>query len=567
MGMWYSGVTKFYRSIYAIADHARAQGLVLYGAGFWGEMACRIFALFQVFPTAFCDDDPQKQGTQLEYGGHMIPVLSLDEAAARMPNAVYIATVTSGGGKDAPRARMNRRLKERGLLSPDSGFHPLRYLFLLEGGMEAIGHPAELDEDSFRPEHLNNMVVFNHMSNSGSVFLGSLVDGHPNILSIAILNCCIPLVEVYSQRLQFLEGKELVLETASQMTPYFATDFPDSVYGQVMMRLSDSFYRGADGKPENRLYISPKEFIRALEAVLADQGHVSFAQLLKALFAAYHNVIGKKYVPGQDYWIFFMRHQSNYDIQEMKDLVRHGEFKRLEYWFIIREPVQHAFSWMRRFILEGEEYLAFSFGNPSEYLDRFSSDLGLMLRKSGNNDSDAVKVVRFEDVKASTRQTMQAVCESLGVPFDECVLEATVNGIVVYFPASSDGHSKDVISTQDTTALKRRDFSALMTSFDVFRLNLVFQDFKRAYGYDCDVPDYRLFSEAFLEELYRHPFRFESALNHCGREALEKGYLAPDERPECHDYLVKLFLDYMKEERRELFTDIIRSKTDTQVKG
>lgn len=565
MEIFTSSITTFYRSVYDIAAHAKEQGMVFYGAGFWGRKACEIFALFHVYPTAFCDDDPEKQGTLFAFDGREIPILSLNEAAEQFPNAVYIATVTSSRDVHPYRYEMNCRLRERGLLSPDSGFHPVRYLFLLEGGMAGMDGPLSFGENPFKPEYLENMVVFNHMTNSGSMFLGTLVDGHPNIVSVPLLGNYVPLKTVYEKRLQYLTGKELVIETASQLHPFFDSSFPDEVYFHQVSRLADSYYCDQNGKPENRIYVSPHKMVSALNRALMAQGRVSYATLLKAIFAAYQNATGGQYTAGREYWMFFMNHKSNYDLSELEGLLTKDDFKRLEYWFIIREPVQHVFSWIKRFILESKDEKKFAFlGRPKEYLDRFSSDLGLMLEITDKNKDKTVRIIRFEDTKRELRGTMQSVCCCLDIPFHECLLESTANGIPVYFPRSYDGKTAGAIGTNDMTAVERRDYSALLSTYDVFRLELVCQNFKRTYGYGCDVPDYHQFSQAFLEELYRDPFRFEETLDRDGRSAFEKGYFASGERVGCHDYLVELFLNYMKRDTPELFTDIIEPKAEEE---
>lgn len=562
----HSGIPTFYRSIYSVMDHARERGLVFYGAGYWGEVACRIFSLFQVYPACFCDDDPAKQGTPFHFEDREIPIVSLDEAAERFPQAVYIATVTSG--MDNARGPMNQRLRERGLLSTDSGFHPLRYLFLLEGGFEALDHPAPMGSDAFTPECIENMVIFNHMSNSGSVLFGNLMDGHPNILNIGIFGNLVILKEAFINRLQYLEGTELVMETASQMTPYFYTPhFPEQIYEGVMRRFSANYYCNERGEIENRIYVLPQKFVAALNAVFLDRGRVSFSTLLKGIYAAYHNAIGKKYIADQPCWIFFMRHKSNYDMRELDGLIGPDDFKRLEYWFIIREPIQHIFSLFKRnwaeTTMENLRYM----GRPAEYLERLMCDLGVMLEKRDYNRDRVVRVVRFEDVKAHTRETMQAACACLGLPYCDCMEETTANGITVYFPAvgdtvNSSGNSpqaaQGVIAANDMGPLNRRDFSSLLSSYDIFRLNLACQNFRRTYGYGCDVPDYRTFSEAFLEELFREPFRFEPVLDEAGEEAQKYGYFAPGEDPHCHQRIADLFLNYMKQPVHELFTDMIR---------
>ena len=165
-----------YRSIYSIVDHVREKGLVLYGAGVLGEIALQIFALFQVKPACFCDDDPQKQGSNFECDGISVPVISLDEAAQRFPSAIYIITATSGA-KNGPRDRMKTCLKERNLLSKDSAFYPLRYLFLLDGGLEALKHSKIPDSSSFTPERLKNIVLFSSTGRSGTMFFDMLMEG------------------------------------------------------------------------------------------------------------------------------------------------------------------------------------------------------------------------------------------------------------------------------------------------------------------------------------------------------------------------------------------------------
>lgn len=550
-----SGVTKFYRSLYSIVEQAKRNGLVIYGAGFWGEISVKIFSLFQVIPTLFCDDDPTKQGTSICLGDAVVPIVSLDEAAQQLPEAVYFAAVTGGGGKDAPRAVMNRRLRERGLLSEYSGFHPVRYLFLLDGGSGAFGENCSLPPQSFNVENIRNMIVFNHMSNSGSAFFGTLMDGHPNVINIAMLGNLVPLKDIYLERLQFLEGDELVLETASQMSPYFTSQFSDDIYFPMLSRLAARFFLNREGQPEKRIYIDPAKFVSSLRAILSNRGRVSFAVLMKAIFAAYANCTGRNCDPNQAYWIFFMRHKENYDMCEMDDLLGPDDFERLEYWFIIREPIQHWFSWLKRFVLEEKPESLWYPGRPEQYVGRLSCDLGLMLEKTERTRGKTVKVIRFEDAKRKTRATMERVCAWMHVGFDEKMLDTTANGIVVYFPSSGKGSG--VLSARDTAAVDRKDFSRLLSDYDIFRLNLAFQHFKHTYGYGCDLPDYSMFSTGFLQELYKYPFRFEPELDHAGAEAQRKGYLSVGERPVCHDYIAELLLGYMQQEKHELFSDML----------
>ena len=158
------------------------------------------------------------------------------------------------------------------------------------------------------------------------------------------------------------------------------------------------------------------------------------------------------------------------------------------------------------------------------------------------------------------RETMQAVCNWMDIKFDECMLETTVNGIKVYFPSAATD-KKRTISAHDTTAIDCHDFSKFLSTYDVFRLNFAFQNVQRAYGYDCDLPDYRNFSEAFWEELFQEPFRYEEWVNEVYVETQKHGYLAPGVPP-YYSGVVKMILDYLAQDSHELITDMICPEGD-----
>lgn len=540
--------------LYSVLECVRKQGAVFYGAGFTGKIAYQLFSMFQVKPVCFCDDALQKQGSEFECDGVSIPILSLDEAAARAPDAVYITTVSGGWGNQREvmqqrRNVMRNRLRDRGLWSEASDFSPLRYLFLLEGGFEALKHPVLPDETSFTPERIENMILFSSMGHSGTTLLDTLMDGHPNILNIGSFGLWAPLKELYLNHLQYLEGEELVLETARQMTPFFTS--------QIVSRKLIWHYVDCNGDIEEGIFISPAEFTAALGGILMARGRVSFAVLCKAIFAAYQNVIGKRYLEGQHYWAFFETHEVNCNTHTMDGFLSNEDFDRLENWVIIREPVQHVFAALQRRFQDIEENELIGRWTIEGYKNMFSGSLGSGLEKREKDCGKVIKVIRFEDVKVRMRETMEAICGWLDIPFNECLLEATFNGIKVYFPAAAvDG--KKTISGRDTTAVNRRDFSKHLSSFDVFRLNLVFQNVKRAYGYDCDVPDYHAFSEECLKELYQYPFRFESWMDQGYAEAQRRGCLQPGEEAKCHGHITGMLLDYMLNvDHHELMTDMI----------
>lgn len=549
-----SGNTRSYRSLYSIVERVKSSGLVIYGAGYWGKISLRIFALFDVAPVCFCDDNLDKQGTYLIQNNVKIPVISLDEAAEKYPNAVYFSAALGGNG--SARGVMNSRLKERNLISEYSGFHPARYLFLLEGGWEALKHPDKSVSPVFQIESIKNIIVTNHMGQSGTVYFNSLMDGHPNIVNIQNLGPEIN--KMYLRRLQYLEGEELVLETASQMSRYFSSQFPEEAYlDWPNYRLACYYHLDQNGRPEKRIYIDPVKFTTVLDSLLSGRGKVSFAVLIKAIYAAYADCIGKTFDPKQTYWMYWDWHNSDKFISELDDLLPPNEFDRIEHLYIIREPIQHLFSYFYRNWDRNHKALRsrwWLMGAPEVVPGFLSVEAGLRLEKKDAKKNKAPKIVRFEDAKRRTREIMQAMSKWMDIPFDECMLHATVNGIPVYWPSSST--VEGVISSTDTTAVDRKDFSAFMTSYDIFRLNLLFRNFKKTYGYDCDVPDYKDFSLNFLQELYKHPFHFEDYLLDAAAEAEKRGFRSPED-PSIHEEIFNFTMDYMQTGGHELIADVL----------
>ena len=146
-------IGSYYKSFYQIVDSAKQRQLVIYGAGYWGKRTVSIFRLFGITPVCMCDDDSEKIGKSLEG----INVISLDEAKAKYPGAIYIAAAQNNVA-NSPRRRMNRKLRERGLLSKESGFHPFRYLFL-----ELIDNSELKISDNYSFPKINDVLILNQI--------------------------------------------------------------------------------------------------------------------------------------------------------------------------------------------------------------------------------------------------------------------------------------------------------------------------------------------------------------------------------------------------------------------
>jgi len=549
-----------YRSIFEIIEQCKKKELIIYGAGFWGIQAYKIFARLKITPKLLVDDDSDKQGKYFNENGvttsHSgVSIVSLDEAISLYPNAIYVCAVTQDNNNNLK--NMNEKLKEKGLFSKYSHFLPMKYMVLLYGGLDGLSRSTEIGQNNFSTDNVNNIIIFNHMTSSGALYFNTLVDNHPNILTIVnIYNAA--LVKAYNLRLKYLEDEELAIEISAQMFRYFKWDLPIDMFAEhCYCRITERYFSNEKGKPEEHAYIDGADFLSWLLTALKGRGKVSFGYLLKAIITAYYNTIGKIYDPNQTYWLFYDNHQQNFNTETIHPLIQY-DFNKIEYWTIIREPVQHIFSFIMWLDNLNNRYPMIPLGHlssPANVIDVLSCDLGIMLQKNEINNDKVIRVIRFEDVKRG-EEYMRVICDVLDIPYNDCLLETTFNGIQIYFPTSDNSGKSIVITGNDKTAVKRKDFSQLLTSFDIFRINLAVQDFKRQYGYEVDIPHHSEFTEEFIEELYRIPFKFENKLIEIAQRYIKEGHFS-DGTPQYHKCVTDLFLDYIKNGKQEMYDTLV----------
>lgn len=227
----------------------------------------------------------------------------------------------------------------------------------------------------------------------------------------------------------------------------------------------------------------------------------------------------------------------------------------METLFIIREPVQHCFSWVKRMVIKMKW---------NELLKRdgvfgavVKSEMGMMLERKEGYDN--VKVIRFEDFKLQPKKAMKSLCKWLQIPYLDILQHTTLNGIEIYFPTYTESGVK-YITGNDTTAVERKDFSEVLTLWDEARLNMIYAKFKQAYGYEQKTPDFMEYSPDFWEEMLKEEFKFcrivQDVLEGSGKE--EDVY-------DVNEYIKNIYLDYMKNyDSNTKYYDYIKTESDEE---
>ncbi len=525
---------EWHRSLLHIVENAKEKGIVFYGAGFWGKIAYDLFGLFGVKPICFCDDDIKKHETM--YCG--VPVFSLEEAVDKHKGAIYIVcvdeTLATGEWNRKARNDMITRLQEKGVYSADSEMHLPFYVFLLDIGLDVVNIKVErvLSEDMFVADELKQIILFNNMSNSGSYYLEQLLDGHTHMLFLPYIES---LERVYVKRLQYLQGEELLIEMMAQMLGYFHSQYED--IGCVGQHRFQNFCVDEKGEFISDILMNPVEFMTQLRMQFGKRVKLnSYAHMLKIYFAAYNNCLGRKKQGKVAYWMFYHMHLPNFDVTTMYENLHREEFNRIENLVIIREPVQHCYSWIRRFVMKEKNNVAV---RKAHFPPVIKSELGMMLEKRAGYEN--VRAIKFEDCKYHTEATMKSLCAWLNIPFEVQMLDTTVNGFTIYFPANTPTGVK-YITGNDTSTVKLTDFSEVLTLWDQTRLDMIFGKFKRAYEYDTTVPAFTEWSKEERTHILEADFKLANIVENV---ILEKG--SKEEYYDVNAFIESIFLEYMDE--------------------
>lgn len=538
-------VKTFYKSIFAVADAAKERGLVIYGAGKWGFATLEIFKLFGIGPKCFCDDDAGKIGQDF----HGVNVISLDEAAEKYSGAIFIVGEINEAVDcfNFNRKAMQDELRKRGLLSEFSGVLPIRYTFLLDGGLESLNRPQKLDREIKLPE---NLIFFNRPGHSGSVYFEGLLDGHPNMLILPFVrgSAAREYDIVYQKRLQYLEDEELAVEVAAQLYCYYYSDYhEESLINNIFIS-----HNGYDGKALKNGIVDAKKVLTCVRSLVMGKGKISFAYFLKVIYTAYNYAAGKTFDTPDPHYIFGHIHDLSAGLSLWDGLINRGDFERVEYWIVVREPINRMNS---LFKLVCGSFTENSEINPlmihGWHWEKMTDDTtGCFLEKKDGDADRTIKIFRYEDLKYNTEKYMRSICSHMGVKYSDCMLETTLNGVPTVWRKGNK-----LIDAKDTSPITMDYQSRYLTSFDEFRLNLAFQDFRTAYGYENDLPDYTAFTEDFLRELYSIPFKFEKELVETAEEYLRRGFI--DKVPDYHDAIANVLLNWILEHREKGHPELV----------
>lgn len=520
----------WHRSLLSTLKEAKERGLCLYGAGFWGEIAYKLFTKMGVNPLCFCDDDTNKWG--MNYQG--LKIYSLEDAVKIYPNAIYIVCVNNtrrrGEWNHTEYFNMMHSLEKCGVYDINSELRIKMYVYLLDiDDYSSLSQKKE--QDMFEIKDIQNAIIFNHMSSSGSFYFEQLLDGNPNILCMPYSS--VTFYNVYEYRLKYLEGEELLLEMMAQMLGYFHSKYEEEYC--IRENIFGGWCVDEQGEFIYDVLLEPEEFFGYLKNALGMESRLkSFGHMMKVYTVAYNNCLGRRKKRGEVYWLFYHMHKPDYDITKMESIFMKSEFKRIENLMLIREPIRHCHSWIKTLVIEYQQNPVLT--KNETFIHMLENEFGKRVQKKAGYE---MKVIRFEDLKIQTEAILKKICEYLEIPFVDTMLDTTLNGYKIYFPKPTQ-EGMTYITGNDKSPIEPIDYSQILTVWDIARLNMICSKFKKAYGYANDVPEFTEFSHEMLEKLLERDFKFATITQNLIDEECKE-----EDKYDVNKYIKQLYKDYM----------------------
>ncbi|TVX93573.1 hypothetical protein [Paenibacillus agilis] len=393
-----------------------------------------------------------------------------------------------------------------------------------------ITDPPEADEECPLTiiDSMEKALSLNYLGRSGSIYFGSLLDSHDEIIVLPPGILYDPFPYLYTQ---FISRKAEV--TLDQLMSCFSFNQP--LFGNydewIKMKYSDGnkFY----DDDYNNHFVSIMKRVLSLK-IKQSKGFVSEKFLIKAMYYAHHKVSGKEQ-------IFKKRVPYILNQFHTSDAMSIKKFSALFPTTVILMTIRNIIQSM------GSAMAALQRENKGELHGR--SVINLLYYFSENiilrelSKTNRVILVQIENLNICPVDTMRDIVKKLCIDWQDCLLQSTILGRTLY-----DGYV-DTSNVQYENGPRltgiSKHYDEYFNPFDRYRLESLFLPLLKQWGYT--VKERR--DDNDWEELSKIPFKFEEYLAissdkcHIFREQFSKAYCkVMDELKLEPDYLKRLEL-------------------------
>ena len=260
-----------------------------------------------------------------------------------------------------------------------------------------------------------NLIVVQPVGRSGSLFLQSLFDGHPDVLMFPAFGA------IYSKIPKLVFDIETFLDEFVESNKSIF-DSSHGYFGLGANFVSGKFGENGD---EDLIVDSSKfkrEALRLLESGCSSKKRISRSGLFKVVHIAYSAVVTGEW-PTTAKYIFYHPHIPD----EFPLLI--DEWPSIRFIFTIRDPRQNEASCKK--VISIRTGIASIFQPYIETIyERISisgimSDLKEVYERIGKNQ---LRMIELQQLHKSNKVLIKKLCTWLGLEFDDILLKSTFNG-------------------------------------------------------------------------------------------------------------------------------------------
>jgi tetratricopeptide (TPR) repeat protein len=355
------------------------------------------------------------------------------------------------------------------------------------GNMPTIQSETIVNDNSITPPSIirsdrsspRKMVALLHFGRSGSGYLHSLLDDHPNISTLPGVYMSGFFGREVWDRISGKGFQEIPERFSSLYKVLFDARNPEKIPPAF---ISDTHNNKSVGEKEGFVKMGPNQdtpltlgrgqFLENLGEVISGLEDINHGQFFDAIHHAYERTLGSDFSTKK--LIFYHLHKI--DPYSMANFVKY--FPGAELLMIIRNPLQSCESWALKPLQsdKNNKYKAYqSIGN------RISSML--MDFNIPAFQTQPSVAVRLEDIKEHPKETMRGLCAYLGIEETASLYNSTMQGLKWWGDPSSSLFGKTQTQYDEHTDPIRTKTGALFTAADQFILNTLFYPLSARFGY------------------------------------------------------------------------------------
>lgn len=340
------------------------------------------------------------------------------------------------------------------------------------------------------------VVAIQNYGSSGSLFLQSLLDGHPSLLALPALYIR-PFYSFWEEH--GAKPREAVVGAFLKKNSYWFK--PDGINrGLGLEQMGESMKEGA--------YIDEELFTAALKDLLESAPKFDRRTMLLSVYLAYARARGLE-VPENACLVFPIHSMPRRHAGSLLE-----DFKDVRFLHMIREPLVLIGSMIKHILTHSLPVSALecAFSQMiADYSQQWEkSTHGYVYGDRPYFPEAAAAAVRLEDLNARSRETLEGICRWLGIPWHDCLLTSTFNGKKWW----NRPESPRVSGFGGALIGKQHDH--WFNGFDTARLQGVLAAKYRLWNYPSPAWTRSPAFRAFLPLLLLFPFKaeFKSALGH-----------------------------------------------------